>query len=324
MIQPAGPGYRRLPLPLPFALRSVNAYLVEGDGVAIVDCGLHTESGEKALVAGLAEAGLVPSDVRDVFVTHLHPDHIGMAGWLERSGARVHMHGPEARAARAMWFAGRERIDQAVVWFHHHGTPDDVLEGMAEAWLGTQRRVDPIERIEEVADGAVLVLAGRRFRLTWTPGHTDHHAVLFDLDERVLVAGDHVLPRITPNIGLYPYGREDPLGDFLGALERVSLLDVRRVLPAHGEPFDDLVGRAREIVAHHRARLDAVREALTAKALTAYALARVLFPVLRSAHEERFAISEVLAHLRFLERRGEVVQDDGEPVRWTLARGVRD
>ena len=89
MIQPAGPGYRRLALPLPFALRSVNAYLVEGDGTAIVDCGLHTESAERALIDGLAEAGLAPKDVRDVFVTHLHPDHIGMAGWLEKAGDRI-------------------------------------------------------------------------------------------------------------------------------------------------------------------------------------------------------------------------------------------
>ncbi len=324
MIQPAGPGYRRLPLPLPFALRSVNAYLVEGDGLAIVDCGLHTESGERALVDGLASAGLGPRDVRDVFVTHLHPDHIGMAGWLERAGARVRMHAPEADAARAMWFAGRGRIDTSVAWFREHGTPDDVLEGMAEAWLGTQARVDPIARIETARDGEIIELAGRRFRLIWTPGHTDYHAVLFDLDERVLVAGDHVLPKITPNIGLYPFGREDPLGDFIGALERVSMLDVKRVLPAHGEPFDDLVGRAREIIAHHRARLDAVREALGHDARTAYEVACTLFPNLRSPHEERFAIAETLAHLRYLERRGEATHDGETPVRWRLPRDERD
>ena len=324
MIQLAGPGYRRLPLPLPFALESVNAYLVEGDGLAVVDCGLHTQTAERALLDGLAEAGLAPHDVKDVFVTHLHPDHIGMAGFLERSGARVHMHGPEAEAARAMWFAGRGRIDQAVEWFRLHGMPEGVLEGMVEAWLGAGRRVDRIERIHELRDGEVLELAGRRFRVIWTPGHTDHHAVLFDLEERVLVAGDHLLPKITPNVGLYPFSREDPLGDFLGALERVCLLDVRRVLPAHGEPFDDLVGRAREIIAHHRARLDAVREALSAGPRTAYAIARVLFPVLHSAHEERFAIAEVLAHLRYLERRGEVARDEDRPVHWKRPRDMRD
>ena len=324
MIQPAAPGYRRIALPLPFALRSVNAYLVEGDGAAIVDCGLHTESAERALIDGLAQAGLAPKDVRDVFVTHLHPDHIGMAGWLEKAGARVRMHAPEAEAARAMWFGARERIDIAVTWFREHGMPEKVLEGMADAWLGTAARVDPIARIDTARDGEVIELAGRRFQLVWTPGHTDYHAVLVDLDERVLVAGDHVLPRITPNIGLYPYGREDPLGDFIAALERVSTLDVRRVLPAHGEPFDDLVGRAREIIAHHRARLEVVREALTGTVRTAYELATSLFPNLRSPHEERFAIAETLAHLRHLELRGQVLRDGAKPVRWRLSSEVRD
>lgn len=321
MIVQAGPGYQRLALPLPFALRSVNAYLVEGDGVAIVDCGLHTEAGERALVAGLASAGLTPKNIRDAFVTHLHPDHIGMAGWLERAGTRVTMHGPEARAARAMWHSGRGRVDESVAWFRRHGMPDNVLEGMAEAWLGTAARVDPITQIEEVADDAIITLAGRRFRVIWTPGHTDFHAVLFDVDERMLLSGDHVLPKITPNIGLYPWGREDPLGDFLGALERVAALDARRVLPAHGEPFDDLTGRAREIIAHHHTRLDTVREILSTGSHPAYAVARKLFPVLHSAHEERFAIAETLAHLRYLERRGEAAHLEGEPVTWRAAVG---
>lgn len=321
MISRAGPGYRRLELPLPFLLRSVNAYLIEGDGVAIVDCGLHTQSGERALRDGLAGAGLAPSDVRDVFVTHLHPDHIGLAGWLEQAGARIRMHAPEAEAARAMWFSGRGRIDQAVEWFRLHGMPEVSLEGMAEAWLGAQARVDPIARIEGARDGEELHLAGRRFRLVWTPGHTDFHAVLVDLEERVLVAGDHVLPKITPNIGLYATSRADPLGDFLESLERVSAFDVRRVLPAHGEPFDDLAGRAGEIVAHHRARLDAVREILGGRELTGYEVARALFPVLRSAHEERFAHAEALAHLRYLELRGEVSRDAALPVRWRRLKG---
>jgi glyoxylase-like metal-dependent hydrolase (beta-lactamase superfamily II) len=249
---------------------------VEGDGLAVVDTGLHTRHGEQALRDGLAALGRHPRDVRDVFVTHLHPDHIGMAGLLEVAGARVHLHAPEAEAARRLWFAGRERVDDAVRWFRANGMPEPVLDGMAEAWLGAGERVDRIARIHEEPDGADLALAGRRFRLIWTPGHTDYHAVLYDAAERILVAGDHVLPRITPNVGLYPSSRDDPLADFLASLRRVATLDVRLVLPAHGDPFDDLPGRVEALLAHHRARLEAVREALAAETPRASSIAFIL------------------------------------------------
>lgn len=312
------PGYRRIALPLPFALRAVNAYLIEGQALAIVDCGLHTPDAERTLLAELNAARRSPRDVSDVFVTHVHPDHIGMAGWLEGFGARVTMHGPEAEAARATWFRGTVRLDAAYAHFERHGMPPEVLAGMRDAWLEAQRAVDPIAAIREAGDGEVVALAGRRLRLLWTPGHTDFHAVLYDEGERVLVAGDHVLPKITPNIGYYPFSRDDPLADFLRSLERVRGLDVRRVLPAHGEPYDDLRGRVDEILAHHRARLDAIREILDGDARDAYAVARALFPVLRSAHEERFAHAEALAHLRHLEKRGEAEPLEGSPVRWRL------
>jgi glyoxylase-like metal-dependent hydrolase (beta-lactamase superfamily II) len=296
----------------------VNAYVIEGDGIAIVDCGLHTDDAEHALRHGLAALGRGLDDVRDVFVTHLHPDHIGMAGWLEERGARVTMHGPEADAARALWFAGIERINAARDWFRMHGMPLEVANQMHDAWLDARLRVDPIAHMNEADDGETIRLAGRSFRLMWTPGHTDYHAVLYEPDARVLVAGDHVLPRITPNVGLYPFSREDPLSDFLGALRKVRGMDARRVLPAHGDPFDDLAGRATEIADHHRARLAAIQDALGNDEHHAYAIARRLFPNLRSAHEERFAHAEVLAHLRHLERRGVVESLRGTPVRWRV------
>src|SRR6266511_2427280 len=108
------------------------------------------------------------------------------------------------------------------------------------------------------------------------------------------------LKKKTSNVGLYPYSRDDPLGDFLDALRGVRDLPVSRVLPAHGEPFDDLAGRVDELLTHHAARLDATVAAIGATERDAYAIARTLFPVLRSPHEERFALAETLAHLRNL------------------------
>ncbi|MDP9266102.1 MAG: MBL fold metallo-hydrolase [Chloroflexota bacterium] len=312
-------GVRRVSVPLPLALRAVNVYLVEGDrGWTLVDAGLHTDDGERALRAGLAETGIRIADIDRVFVTHLHPDHMGLAGTVERDGAEVVMHAPEAAAARRVWSPDGRLIDDTYAWFAVHGMPPEANEGMREAWITMRERVDAIERIVDVADGELVDLGGRAMRVRWTPGHTDFHAVLVDEAEGILFAGDHVLPRITPNVGLYPFSREDPLGDFVGALRAIRDLPVRRVLPAHGDPFDDLAGRVDELLVHHAARLDATLAAIGAER-DAYAVCRTLFPVLRSAHEERFALAETLAHLRHLQLGGRVRQVEGQPVRWAIA-----
>ncbi len=313
----AASGVRRIALPLPFALRSVNAYLVEGThGWALVDTGLHTPEGEQELRTGLAAAGIGIGGLRRVFVTHLHPDHIGMAGMLRRAGAEVAMHRPEITAAERMWAADHARVDETYAWFERHGMPVDVDDDMRRSWLAMGERVDPIMDVMPVDDGAVIDIAGRPMRMIWTPGHTDYHAVLFEEATGVLFAGDHVLPRITSNVGLYASSRDDPLGDFLAALRAVAALPVRRVLPAHGDPFEDLPGRVEQLLDHHRARLDATLEALGGAERDAYSVCRAVFPVLRSAHEERFALAETLAHLRHLEREGRAVALEGTPVRW--------
>jgi glyoxylase-like metal-dependent hydrolase (beta-lactamase superfamily II) len=314
------PGVRLLRIPLPLALRIVNVYLVEGSsGWALVDTGLHTEEAERALRQGLRDAGVDLADVRRVFVTHVHPDHIGLAGTLEAAGAEIVMHRPEAEHARRLWARKSELIDRAYAWFARHGMPPDVDEGMRAAWIAMGMRVDPLGRITGVADREVLDLGGRSVRVLWTPGHTDHHAVLVDESAGILFAGDHVLPTITSNISLYPWSRDDPLGDFLGALRAVRSLPVKRVLPAHGDPFDDLAGRVDQLLEHHERRLGAVVDALGDRERDAYAVCRTIFPVLRNAHEERFALAETLAHLRYLERRGKVIEIEAMPARWRTA-----
>jgi glyoxylase-like metal-dependent hydrolase (beta-lactamase superfamily II) len=243
-----------------------------------------------------------------------------MAGTLERSGAEVVMHGPELENATRMWSGDHSMIDETYAWFERHGMPRDVDEGMRASWLEIGRAVDAIEHVTPASDGEDVDLGGRRVRLKWTPGHTDYHAVLVDGAERLLFSGDHVLPRITSNVGLYPYSRDDPLGDFLDALRAVRTLPVSRVLPAHGDPFDDLAGRVDQILAHHEDRLRATLDAIGDAERDAYAVCRTLFPVLRSAHEERFALAETLAHLRYLERRGKVREIDGVPAKWSASK----
>ena len=317
--QYVAPGVRRIALPLPLALRSVNVYLVEGDrGWSIVDSGMHTPEAEAELRSGLGAAGIAMQDLRTAFITHLHPDHLGMAGTLRDAGAELLMHGPEIERARVVWGADHRQMNETYQMFRRHGMPGDVDDEMRAAWLAIGERVDPFEPIRPVANGEVLELGGRAMTVVWTPGHTDGHAVLFEESSGTLLAGDHVLPRITSNVGVYPGGRPDPLGDFLAALELMKTLGVKRVLPAHGEPFDDCAGRVDEILAHHAHRLDETLNAVGAGGRSAYAICRTLFPVLRSAHEERFALAETLAHLRYLELRGRLRETDGRPITWSV------
>ena len=317
--QHVAPGVRRIALPLPLALRSVNVYLVEGErGWSIVDSGMHTPEAEAELRTGLAEAGIGMDDLKTAFITHLHPDHLGMAGTLRDAGAELLMHAPEIERAHEVWAADHRQINATYELFEQHGMPHDVDEGMRAAWVEMGARVDPFEPIRPVANGEVLDLGGRALTVIWTPGHTDHHAVLFEVSSGTLISGDHVLPRITSNVGVYPGGRPDPLGDFLSALELMKTLDVKRVLPAHGEPFDDCAGRVDEILAHHTQRLDETLNAVGGAGRTAYEICRILFPVLRSPHEERFALAETLAHLVYLELRGALRRADGTPITWSV------
>jgi glyoxylase-like metal-dependent hydrolase (beta-lactamase superfamily II) len=241
-----------------------------------------------------------------------------MAGTMRDAGAEILMHGPEIERARETWAADHRLIDKTYELFEQHGMPHDVDEGMRAAWVGMNARVDPFEPIHPVANGEVLDLGSRAFTVIWTPGHTDHHAVLFEESLGTLIAGDHILPRITSNVGVYPDGRPDPLGDYLGALELMKTLGVKRVLPAHGDPFDDCAGRVDEILAHHAQRLGVTMDAASGTPRSAYAICRVLFPVLRSPHEERFALAETLAHLRYLELRGRLREVPGQPITWSF------
>ncbi len=294
-------------------------YLVEGDsGWSIVDSGMHTDEAEAELRSGLAAAGIAMTDLRAAFITHLHPDHLGMAGTLADAGAKLLMHGPEIERAKEVWSPEHALINATAELFERHGMPHDVDEGMRAAWVAMGERVDPFDTLHPVANGEVLDLGGRAMTVVWTPGHTDHHAVLFEESSGTLLSGDHVLPRITSNVGVYPGGRPDPLGDFLSALERMKRLNVKRVLPAHGEPFDDCAGRVDAILAHHATRLDEALNAASGAQRTAYEICRILFPVLRSPHEERFALAETLAHLVYLELRGRIRTVDGRPIKWSV------
>ena len=303
----------QLKLPVPFPLKFIASYLVEGrSGWTVIDPGFDYPAAREAWQTGAAEAGLdLDRDVGQIIVTHLHPDHIGLARWLEeRSGAPVRMLSGEIENARHVW--DPERGTEAFVEFLVRNGMDAQT---AEATAGTTRLgVRVPEQLVALHPGETVGFGDREARVVHTPGHSDYHFVLHDEERRVLFAGDHVLLHITPNIGLWTYTAPRPLERYLASLEGLKGLDVDLVLPGHGPLFHDLDGRIDELIRHHEERLSVMRAVLDGKPLTPYEVARMVFPEELSHHQLRFALAETLAHLEHLADEGRAERLDGDVV----------
>jgi glyoxylase-like metal-dependent hydrolase (beta-lactamase superfamily II) len=189
-------------------------------------------------------------------------------------------------------------------WFTTHGVPQDSAAELIEqghAFAAFIRyALDP----ELLYAGSAL--AG--WDVVELPGHADGH--LGFLRDGVLIGGDHLLQKISPAVGLYPESRPDPLGDYLASLERTIELAPRVVYPGHGEPVRDPAGRARELIEHHRSRLDQTRQALEGPGLTPFEISLKLFGDDLPPTQRRFAVAETLSHLERLVREGAAARSE--------------
>lgn len=299
-------------LPLPMRPGHVHAYLLDGaDGWTVVDTGVGIPEASELWREELERAG---GRVARVFVTHFHPDHVGAAADLhELTGAPVFQGSLDYAQCELVWGnpAWSERL---VDWFRLHGVPDAVTAELVEQssvyrpFIRYQRDPTLIEAGEHV-DGWKLVAA---------PGHADGQLCL--LRDGVLVAADHLLPRITPTVGLWPASRADPLGDYLAALDRTIELEPTLALPGHGDPIADPAGRAREIQEHHRLRLEETYAALLNEPRTGYELSFPLFGDDLKPASRRFAVAESLSHAERLVHEGSARRhEDRGAVTYTAA-----
>jgi glyoxylase-like metal-dependent hydrolase (beta-lactamase superfamily II) len=180
--------------------------------------------------------------------------------------------------------------------------------------------VAPAEPAVQLDGAETLVMGRMSMRVEWTPGHSPGHICLYAADSGLLFAGDHMLPELSPNIGLHPQSTPDPLHEYLDGLRRMAALQPKLILPAHGRPFTNAAGRVETLVAHHRRRLDQVMEILGAGEMTAWEMALQLWGPRENMYEKRLALQEGLAHLQALAVEGAVeklVTPDW--VRWRLA-----
>ncbi|MFF0577082.1 MBL fold metallo-hydrolase [Streptosporangium saharense] len=321
-----GGGVWSVPVPIPGnPLGYTLIYALESpSGPVLIDAGWNHPDAWLALRDGLAAAGMDIREVRGAVVTHFHPDHAGLAGQVrQESGAWIAMHEADAALIRSMHETGESvrRVERA-------GMLRRAGAGAAEVEAATAYRPEPPATPDRtLGDGDLVDLPGRRLRTVWTPGHTPGHICLHLEDADRLFTGDHVLPRITPHIGIYPYDRTDmdPLGDFLASLEKVAGLGTLEALPAHEWIFQDTAGRAREIGTHHEEKLTALTTLLAeaGEPLTIWEVASRMTwkrpwddlpSMLRG-----LAAAEAAAHLRALEVRGRVRRaPKGDMVRFAV------
>jgi glyoxylase-like metal-dependent hydrolase (beta-lactamase superfamily II) len=318
-----GGGVRSLRVPIPDnPLGHTLVYVVDTDrGPVLVDTGWDDPASWDALTAGLTACGTSVTELYGVVITHHHPDHHGLSGRVrEASGAWIALHAADGAIVR------RARSTRPERWYTYMteklvaaGAPEQHVAPLRTVRRRTLPGLSPALPDREIVPGELLDLPGRRLRAIWTPGHTPGHVCLHleeDHPARLpgrgrLFSGDHLLPEITPHIGLYEDPDDatvtDPLGDYLDSLERVGRLAPAEILPAHQHAFTDAPSRVRELLTHHEDRLTDLH-GLLAEPLTPWQLAERMEwnrPWEQIPYGSRnIAVSEAEAHLRRLVKLG--------------------
>ncbi len=312
------PGILWVRIPMPMDLNHINLWLIDdGDGWTLIDSGLNADMGKDAWA--LLEAKLFTQrPLKRIFITHLHPDHIGLAHWLQERHKAVGW-----MSARGIELAGQfavepssEEVLAAEAHIRSHGYTDTAM--ISRFGSGKMYR-SAISGVPDIAhspnDGDTIGIGDFAWRVYETNGHAEGHQCLHDAERKILISGDQVLPTISPNISFSLRGEDrNPLASYLESLERLGKLDANTlVLPSHGRPFYGLRFRTSDLMAHHRDHLAAMVRAC-ATPQTAFELVPALFKRRLVGPHWMFAMGETIAHAEYLVHAGTLgrrVESDG-------------
>ena len=316
-------------LPLPMALNHVNVYaLDEGDGWTLIDAGIDTPKARgvwETLLAG----PLKGKPVRQVLVTHYHPDHIGLAGWFLRDGVRLFTTRTSWLLARMLTLDVHDRpVAETQAFWRAAGMPAERLDRLtSERPFNFADCVAPLPiGFSRIREGDRLRLGGRDWIVRCGDGHAPEHATLWSLTDDLVIGGDQLLPSISANIGVYASEPDaDPLADWLDSCRRFQTIAEARhfVLPGHKLPFTGLPLRLEQMIDNHLGALDRLREVL-AEPKTAVECFLPLFKREIASSEYGLALVEAVAHLNHLLHRGDVTRvrrSDGAWL-WQRASGA--
>lgn len=314
-------GVWTVPTAFPSPLKSTNCYLVRvDDGLILVDAGWDCESSWSDLNAGLAIAGAQLSDVIGIVITHIHPDHFGLASRLRQStSAWIGMHTWEAERIPSSMVHIDALLDEMATWLAAVGAPEHEIQALQADGPAIAARTSMLRPDVLMADGD-RVPGTEAMTAIHTPGHTRGHLCFLDERRKLLFSGDHVLPRVTPNVSQRPGAGDDPLGHFRRSIAKTRGLGTVLGLPGHEWMIEDLDARIDALAVHHDERLDEVEGAVRGGARTVWEVANVVswsrpWESLNGL-QRRSAIGETHSHLERLARQRRIDHGPGRPDLW--------
>jgi len=307
MIEMVAANIYMLKIPLPQSpLKATNSYIIKGeDRNLIVDTGYNLPECNAAMRQGLRELG-VSLDVTDIFITHMHPDHLDLVWSLQSDSSMIYLSKPDVETVKLSerWEESRHQFSRI------SGLPENVLQEVVERHSPRRFHRGKTPNFTTVEDGDEIKIGNYILKCVKTPGHSKGHMCLYESKRKLLICGDHVLNDITPNIALWRY-EWNPLEKYLDSLDKILGFEVELALPGHRSLIRDFKGRVMELKSHHQARLKEILSLLDDQGKEAYRIASEMrwdmtyeswdqFP----ATQKLFATAEALSHLKYLEDKG--------------------
>ncbi|MBP2653650.1 MAG: Zn-dependent hydrolase, glyoxylase [Firmicutes bacterium] len=319
------PGIYRMEIPIPNnPLKATNAYcLKSSDRTIIVDPGIYCSEALGAITEQLAELS-VDLTKTDFIITHMHADHCGLVAEIQSPMSITYISEPDAiifeNSHTSYWNILPDRLYQ-------NGFSTLEAQQAVESHPGKKGLSRVPKNLRLITKESVITIGNYSFTTIATPGHTPGHICLYEPHKKILIAGDHLLGDISPNI-TYWADIGNPLGDFIKSLTEIADLSVDLVLPGHRRIFTSCRKRANELISHHQQRLSEIEKILTGSQLTAYQVAGQMTWDMRLSWEDfpppqkLFATGEALAHLRHLELTGRVTHKIvGQHITYSLYAG---
>ena len=314
-LKEVAPGIYWIRMALPFQLDHVNLWALEDDGGwTLIDTGLKNDQ-TLASWEALFATSLSERPIKRIIVTHYHPDHIGLAGWLtQRLNAEMWMTEAEWETATLLYnCSSHDYTDKSMNFYRASGFDNRHMDLVKKRQNPYTQRVSPIPKsFCKIAEGDLIYINGVEWRVIIGKGHSPELICLYSEETRVLISGDQILPKITPNVSLWPMVPEaNPLENFLLSIKKFQNLDpCTLVLPSHNWPFRGLHARLIELIKHHDQRIRDVAIACS-QPKDATMILKHLFHRELDTHQFFFAIGESLAHLRYLVKMGKMTMEAG-------------